>query len=164
MIRITFFSDSQVLVNQFLNLAFAFHSTEFVRDSSATSNWSSEQEWAHLLSMARTLSLLSPTPLSVLLTHLVQLCSRWKSQRNTKLSITRNISQCITYFIKLKYSETGSKTRLKKKIKNKNKINTVLISNTVELYAAYTYNLSLKSNYLRKSPLWQLFLAHRSLS
>lgn len=30
----------------------------------------------------------------------------------------------------MKYSETDSKTRLKKKIKNKNKINTV-ISNTV---------------------------------
>ena len=86
---ITFFSDSQVFVNQFLNLALVIHSMEFVRLSRTISNCSSEQEWAQFLNMARTFSLCSPKPFSVLLTHLVQLCSRWKSQRNTKLSITR---------------------------------------------------------------------------
>ena len=93
---ITFFSDSQVFVYQFHNLALVINSTEFVRLSRAILNCSSEQEWAQFLNMARTFSLCSPKPFSVLLTHLVQLCSRWKSQRNTKLSITR--IKCVSWY------------------------------------------------------------------
>ena len=89
---ITFFSDSQVFVNQFRNLALVIHSTEFVRLSRTISNCSSEQEWAQFLNLARIFSLCSPTPFSVLLTHLVQLCSRW----NTTLSITR--IKCVSWY------------------------------------------------------------------
>ena len=89
---ITFFSDSQVFVYQFLNLALVINSTEFVRLSRAILNCSSEQEWAQFLNMARTFSLCSPTPFSVLLTLPVQLCSRWKAQR----SITR--MECVSWY------------------------------------------------------------------